>query len=107
MSRDALAPAAEEAIAWMVRLRNGHTDAHQQALFQQWLEQAPAHAHAWAQLQRGLGGHYDIVSRAPKPCARACCNTNQAAATCCAAWSASACSVAGSGSAAAASQARR
>ncbi|BBT18589.1 membrane protein [Metapseudomonas otitidis] len=66
MSRDALTPAAEEAIAWMVRLRTGHTDAHQHALFQQWLEQAPAHAHAWAQLQRGLGGHYDIVSRAPQ-----------------------------------------
>ncbi|MDF0731630.1 FecR domain-containing protein [Pseudomonas entomophila] len=65
MSRNVLDPAAEQAIAWMVRLCGGGDDARQQALFQQWLGQDPANAAAWAQLQRGLGGHYDVVRRAP------------------------------------------
>lgn len=65
MSPGALDPAAEQAIAWMVRLRSGQDEARQQALFQQWLGQSPAHAAAWEQLQRGLGRHYDVVRRAP------------------------------------------
>ena len=65
MSRHALSPAAEQAIAWMVRLRSGRDDARQQALFQQWLGHDPANAHAWEQLQRGLGGHFEVVRRAP------------------------------------------
>lgn len=65
MSRNALSPAAEQAIAWMVRLRSGRDDARQQAQFQQWLGQDPANAHAWEQLQRGLGRHYEVVRRAP------------------------------------------
>lgn len=65
MSQGALEPVAEEAIGWMVRLRSGQDEARQQVLFQQWLAQAPAHAAAWEQLQRGLGRHYDVVRRAP------------------------------------------
>lgn len=65
MSRSGLGDAAEQAIAWMVRLRSGRADACQQTLFEQWLGQDPANADAWAQLQRGLGGHYDVVRRAP------------------------------------------
>ena len=65
MSGNALDPVAEEAIAWMVRLRSGQDEARQQVLFQQWLAQAPAHGLAWEQLQRGLGRHYEVVRRAP------------------------------------------
>lgn len=65
MSRTELDPVAEEAIAWMVRLCSGPDDARQQARFQQWLEGSPANAAAWAQLQRGMGRHYDVVRRAP------------------------------------------
>jgi len=65
MSRRALDPVAEEAIAWMVRLRSGHDDAKQQAHFQTWLSQSPANAAAWEQLQRGLGRHYEVARRAP------------------------------------------
>ena len=65
MSRDTLGPTAEQAIAWMVRLRSGRDDARQQAQFQHWLEQDPVNAQAWEQLQRGLGRHYEVVRRAP------------------------------------------
>lgn len=65
MSRGALDPAAEEAIAWMVRLRSGMDDAAQQARFEQWLTRTPANTAAWEQLQRGLGRHYEVVRRAP------------------------------------------
>ncbi|MFF7060822.1 FecR domain-containing protein [Pseudomonas sp. NPDC008258] len=65
MSRHGLGPAAEQAIAWMVRLRSGRDDARQQAQFQQWLGHDPANAMAWEQLQRGLGGHFEVVRRAP------------------------------------------
>ncbi|WP_460415318.1 FecR family protein [Pseudomonas sp. microsymbiont 2] len=65
MSRGTLDPVAEQAIAWMVRLRSGHDDARQQALFQQWLVRDAANAAAWEQLQRGLGRHYDVVRGAP------------------------------------------
>ncbi|MDH0647532.1 FecR domain-containing protein [Pseudomonas sp. GD03858] len=65
MSRGALDPVAEQAIAWMVRLRSGYDDARQQALFQQWLRCDAANAAAWEQLQRGLGRHYDVVRGAP------------------------------------------
>ncbi|MBK4993741.1 FecR family protein [Pseudomonas sp. S37] len=65
MSRNVLGPAAEQAIAWMVRLRSGRDAARQQAQFQQWLAQDPANALAWEQMQRGLGNHYEVVRRAP------------------------------------------
>ena len=65
MSRRVLNPAAEQAVAWMVRLRSGRDDARQQALFQQWLGDDPANVHAWEQLQRGLGEHFEVVRRAP------------------------------------------
>ncbi|WP_028694425.1 FecR domain-containing protein [Pseudomonas cremoricolorata] len=66
MSGSALGPAAEQAIAWMVRLRSGRTDARQEARFQRWLAQDPANAQAWEQLQRGMGGHYEVARRAPQ-----------------------------------------
>ncbi|ABY96668.1 FecR family protein [Pseudomonas sp. SbB1] len=65
MNRRVLNPAAEQAVAWMVRLRSGRDDARQQALFQQWLGDDPANVHAWEQLQRGLGEHFEVVRRAP------------------------------------------
>ncbi|MFV3291060.1 FecR domain-containing protein [Pseudomonas sp. NY11955] len=65
MNRHVLSPAAEQAVAWMVRLRSGRDDARQQALFQQWLGDDPANVHAWEQLQRGLGEHFEVVRRAP------------------------------------------
>lgn len=65
MSSNGLAPAAEQAIAWAVRLRSGRDDARQQAQFRQWLEQDPANTLAWEQMQRGLGRHYEVVRRAP------------------------------------------
>ncbi|MCY1267511.1 Protein FecR [compost metagenome] len=65
MSRVQLDRAAEEAIAWMVRLRAGRKDARQQARFQAWLARDPAHDQAWTHLQQSLGGHYDVVRRAP------------------------------------------
>ncbi|WP_060514807.1 FecR domain-containing protein [Pseudomonas sp. NBRC 111132] len=65
MNRRLLNPAAEQAVAWMVRLRSGRDDARQQALFQQWLGDDPANVHAWEQLQRGLGEHFEVVRRAP------------------------------------------
>jgi transmembrane sensor len=65
MSGRSLTPAAEQAIAWMVRLSSGRGDARQQVLFQQWLAQDPANAQAWEQLQQGLGGHYEVLRRAP------------------------------------------
>ncbi|WP_437879797.1 FecR domain-containing protein [Pseudomonas sp. LRF_L74] len=67
MSRVVLDDAAEQAIAWMVRLRSGHAEAGQQARFQAWLDEKPAHAEAWAHLQRGLGSPYDVLRRAPMP----------------------------------------
>ncbi|MBK5007996.1 FecR domain-containing protein [Pseudomonas sp. S32] len=65
MSRTALGPAAEQAIAWMVRLRSGRDEARQQAQFRQWLAQNPANAQAWEQLQRGMGQHYEVARQAP------------------------------------------
>lgn len=66
MSRGVLDQPAEQAVAWMVRLRSGRTDTRQQAQFQQWLAQDPANAHAWEQLQRGMGEHYEVARRAPE-----------------------------------------
>lgn len=65
MSQVQLDRAAEEAIAWMVRLRAGREEPRQQARFQAWLARDPAHEQAWTRLQQSLGGHYDIVRRAP------------------------------------------
>ncbi|AIR90243.1 FecR family protein [Pseudomonas cremoricolorata] len=66
MSRGALDPAAEQAIAWMVRLRSGRADARQEARFERWLAQDSANLQAWEQLQRGMGGHYEVARRAPQ-----------------------------------------
>ena len=64
MSRE-LDPVAEQAIAWMVRLHSGRDQARQQAALQSWLDESPAHARAWEQLQRGLGNHYALLRKAP------------------------------------------
>lgn len=55
--------AAEQAIAWMVRLRAGQPDAGQQAAFERWLEADPAHARAWQHLQQRLGAPYETLRR--------------------------------------------
>ncbi|WP_394560012.1 FecR family protein [Aquipseudomonas alcaligenes] len=60
-----LDPIAEQAIAWMVRLRSGRDQAQQQAALQAWLDESPAHARAWQQLHNGLGAHYELLRRAP------------------------------------------
>ncbi|MDN6855292.1 FecR family protein [Pseudomonas sp. CAN2814] len=65
MSEVQLDTAAEQAIDWMVRLRSGHADARLQRQLQAWLNSDPAHADAWARLQRGLGAPYDNLRRMP------------------------------------------
>lgn len=65
MSEAPLGRAAEEAIAWMVQLRAGTPSVRQKARFEAWLASDTAHQQAWAQLQRGLGGHYERVRQAP------------------------------------------
>ncbi|WP_252272279.1 FecR family protein [Pseudomonas subflava] len=64
MNRE-LDPIAEQAIAWLVRLRSGRDQARQQAALQVWLDENPAHIRAWEQLQRGLGNHYELLRKAP------------------------------------------
>ncbi|OLU30281.1 iron dicitrate transport regulator FecR [Pseudomonas sp. PA15(2017)] len=66
MSHAPLDRAAEQAITWMVRLRAGTPSAQQRARFDSWLASDPAHQQAWAQLQRGLGSHFDVVRQAPE-----------------------------------------
>ncbi|QRY80583.1 FecR family protein [Pseudomonas sp. PDNC002] len=65
MSDVQLDTAGEQAIDWMVRLRSGHADARLQRQLQAWLNSDPAHADAWARLQRGLGAPYDNLRRMP------------------------------------------
>ncbi len=65
MSEVQLDTAAEQAIDWMVRLRSGHADVRLQRQLQAWLNSDPAHADAWARLQRGLGAPYDNLRRMP------------------------------------------
>lgn len=65
MSDVQLDSAGEQAIDWMVRLRSGHADARLQRQLQAWLNSDPAHADAWARLQRGLGAPYDNLRRMP------------------------------------------
>lgn len=65
MKDEKLEPVVEQAIAWMVRLRSGHTDAAAEAAFHEWLAAAPAHARTWQELQRRLGEPYERVRRAP------------------------------------------
>lgn len=65
MSEVQLDAAAEQAIDWMVRLRSGHADVRLQRQLQAWLSSDPAHADAWARLQRGLGAPYDNLRRMP------------------------------------------
>ncbi|MBB4861862.1 transmembrane sensor [Pseudomonas nitritireducens] len=65
MSDVQLDSAGEQAIDWMVRLRSGHADVRLQRQLQAWLNSDPAHADAWARLQRGLGAPYDNLRRMP------------------------------------------
>ncbi|WP_236201815.1 FecR family protein [Pseudomonas pseudonitroreducens] len=65
MSEVPLDTAGEQAIDWMVRLRSGHADLRMQRQLQAWLNSDPAHADAWARLQRGLGAPYDDLRRMP------------------------------------------
>lgn len=65
MSGMRLDAAGEQAIDWMVRLRAGHADAELQRQLDAWLASDPAHAEAWARLQRGLGSPYDRLRRLP------------------------------------------
>lgn len=64
MNRE-LDPIAEQAIAWLVRLRSGRDQARQQAALRAWLDESPSHIRAWEQLQRGLGNHYELLRKAP------------------------------------------
>lgn len=54
---------AEEAIAWMVRLRAGAPDARLQARFDAWRDGDPARRRAWEHLQARLGAPYDTLRR--------------------------------------------
>lgn len=65
MSDVKLDPAGEQAIEWMVRLRSGNADPRLERQLQAWLNRDPAHADAWARLQRGLGAPYDNLRRMP------------------------------------------
>ncbi|MET1079869.1 MAG: FecR family protein [Pseudomonas sp.] len=64
MSPARLDDAAEQAIAWLVRLRSGGLSAHQQQRFEHWRSSDPAHEAAWARLQQSLGAH-EILRQAP------------------------------------------
>jgi transmembrane sensor len=65
MNEVQLDTAAEQAIDWMVRLCSGHADVRLQRQLLAWLNSDPAHADAWARLQRGLGAPYDNLRRMP------------------------------------------
>ncbi|KAF1068981.1 MAG: Protein FecR [Pseudomonas citronellolis] len=65
MSELRLDAAGEQAIEWMVRLRSGQADGRARHQLQAWLNADPAHADAWARLQRGLGAPFDELRRMP------------------------------------------
>ena len=61
MSKQRLDPLSEQTIDWMVKLRAGTPDAVLQERFNAWLAKDPAHAQAWEQLHRRLGGSFKTL----------------------------------------------
>ena len=61
MSKQRLDPLSEQTIDWMVKLRAATPDAALQERFNQWLAKDPAHAQAWEQLHRRLGGSFNTL----------------------------------------------
>ena len=61
MSKQRLDSLSEQTIDWMVKLRAGTPDAALQERFNAWLTKDPAHAQAWEQLQRRLGGSFNTL----------------------------------------------
>nr|WP_282447921.1 FecR domain-containing protein [Pseudomonas fragi] len=54
-------PLSEQTIDWMVKLRAGTPDTALQERFNLWLAKDPAHAQAWEQLNRRLGGSFKTL----------------------------------------------
>jgi len=61
VSKQRLDPLSEQTIDWMVKLRAATPDAALQERFNQWLAKDPAHAQAWEQLHRRLGGSFNTL----------------------------------------------
>ena len=61
MSKQRLDPLSEQTIDWMVKLRAATPDAALQERFNLWLAKDPAHAQAWEQLNRRLGGSFKTL----------------------------------------------
>ena len=61
MSKQRLDPLSEQTIDWMVKLRAATPDAALQERFNLWLAKDPAHAQAWEQLHRRLGGSFKTL----------------------------------------------
>ena len=61
MSKQRLDPLSEQTIDWMVKLRAGTPDSALQERFNVWLAKDPAHAQAWEQLNRRLGGSFKTL----------------------------------------------
>ena len=61
MSKQRLDPLSEQTIDWMVKLRAGTPDTALQERFNLWLAKDPAHAQAWEQLNRRLGGSFKTL----------------------------------------------
>ena len=61
MSKQRLDPLSEQTIDWMVKLRAATPDAALQERFNLWLAKDPAHAQAWEQLHRRLGGSFNTL----------------------------------------------
>lgn len=61
MSKQRLDPLSEQTIDWMVKLRAGKPDTALQERFNLWLAKDPAHAQAWEQLNRRLGGSFKTL----------------------------------------------
>ena len=61
MSKQRLDPLSEQTIDWMVKLRAGTPDTALQERFNVWLAKDPAHAQAWEQLNRRLGGSFKTL----------------------------------------------
>ena len=61
MSKQRLDPLSEQTIDWMVKLRAGTPDSALQERFNLWLAKDPAHAQAWEQLNRRLGGSFKTL----------------------------------------------
>jgi len=61
VSKQRLDPLSEQTIDWMVKLRAGTPDTALQERFNLWLAKDPAHAQAWEQLNRRLGGSFKTL----------------------------------------------